>query len=52
MIRLTFLLAITLASTSHAQGLPACPDSGADPKKFCAVGMQWSDETQSCVVMA
>ena len=52
MIRLTFLIALLFASTSNAQGLPACPDSGADPTKFCPVGMQWSDETQSCIVMA
>jgi len=49
MMKMLLLIALMFASTSNAQGLPACPDRGADPTKFCPVGMQWSEATQSCV---
>ena len=48
-----FLAVITLmlANSVFAESLPACPDSGLDPSKFCPVGMIWSEASQSCVAM-
>ena len=51
MAKLAAVITLMLATSAFAESLPACPDSGVDPSKFCPVGMQWSEASQSCVAM-
>jgi len=48
-----FAVAIWLLSTAaFGQTIPACPDPGNDPSKFCPVGQIWSETANDCVLMA
>lgn len=51
MSKLLAVITLMLGTSAFAESLPACPDSGADPSKFCPVGMIWSEASQSCVAM-
>jgi hypothetical protein len=51
MSKVLAVITLLFAKSAFAESLPACPDSGADPTKFCPVGMIWSDASQSCVAM-
>lgn len=51
MIKKSVFIVMFIANTAFAESLPACPDSGTDPSKFCPVGMIWSEASQSCVAM-
>ena len=51
MINKYVIIVMLIATSALAEGLPACPDSGLDPSKFCPIGMIWSEASQSCVTM-
>ena len=51
MIMRTILFILLCASVAFAEGLPSCPDGGADPSKFCPVGMIWNEASRTCVAM-
>ena len=51
MINKCVVIVMLIATSAIAQSLPSCPDGGADPSKFCPVGMVWSEASQSCVAM-
>jgi hypothetical protein len=51
MIKKCAVIVMLIASSAFAESLPSCPDGGADPSKFCPVGMVWSEASQSCVAM-
>ena len=51
MSKLLAVITLMLGTSAFAESLPSCPDGGADPLKFCPVGMKWSEASQSCVAM-
>ena len=51
MIKKSVFIVTFIANTAFVESLPSCPDGGADPSKFCPVGMMWSEASQSCVAM-
>jgi len=51
MINKCVVIVMLITTSAIAQSLPSCPDGGADPSKFCPVGMMWSEDSQSCVAM-
>ena len=45
------IITVFMSSQLVADEVPACPDRGNDPDKFCPVAMIWSEKAQQCLGM-